>query len=165
MRQLGKDFISDDNCGADYRRGQPSVVDAYRAMMAYAPIYSAGCLRDPDTGAYCYANAVTNLTNPSTTYIYFLPLNKTLPATTVPACSYCLQQTMALFQAATADRRQMIVNTYTTAADQINTICGPDFANETLSAELIPSGAVRGRIMSTWLATALPLLAAIWWLV
>ncbi|KAK4151256.1 hypothetical protein C8A00DRAFT_17322 [Chaetomidium leptoderma] len=165
MAQLAKNLTATENCGVDYKNGHSAVVDAYGAMRAYAPIYSAGCLRDPDTGAYCYANAITNLTNPSTTYFYFLPLNKTLPGMTVPACSYCLQQTMALYQAATADRRQMISNTYARAAVQVNAICGPGFANESLAAEVIPSSAVPGRLTrsSAWLATALPLLAAVLW--
>ncbi|KAK4239864.1 hypothetical protein C8A03DRAFT_32058 [Achaetomium macrosporum] len=158
MQQLAQNYTKPENCGADYERGQPAVVDAYLAMAAYAPVYSAGCLKDPDTGAYCYANAVTNMTNPSTTYFYFLPLNKTLPGTTVPACGDCLRQTMALYQAATADRRQMIAATYVSAAKQVNTICGPDFVNESLAAEVIPSGAVAGRMVmrsTVWFATGL----------
>lgn len=167
MTQLARNLTASENCGTDFQLGTTVVVDAYRAMLAYAPIYSAGCLKDPDTGAYCYANAVTNLTNPSTTYFYFLPLNKTLPGATVPACNSCLQQTMALYQAATADRRQMIANTYVSAAKQVNTICGPDFANETLAAAVVPSSAAPNLLArsSTVLMTALPLLAAVLWLV
>ncbi|KAK3302425.1 uncharacterized protein B0T15DRAFT_496889 [Chaetomium strumarium] len=160
MQQLAQNLTKPENCGADFEREQPAVVDAYLAMAAYAPVYSAGCLKDPDTGAYCYANAVTNGTNYSTTYFYFLPLNRTLPGSTVPACGDCLQQTMAQFQAATADRRQMIARTYVEAAKQVNTICGPGFVNESLAAEVIPaSGAVSGRVAmrssTLWVATGL----------
>lgn len=109
-------------------------------MLAYAPVYGAGCLRDPATGAYCYANAVTNQTNRSAPYFYFLPLNKSLPGTTVPECGVCLRRTMALYKAATADRSQPIARTYQTAAEQVNTICGPGFVNESLAAEVVPSG-------------------------
>ncbi|SPQ22845.1 4c2db6b6-49bb-4660-b602-14764f04f563 [Thermothielavioides terrestris] len=164
LAQLAQKLIEDDNCGADYKSGQATVVDAYNEMMAYAPVYSAGCLKDPNTGAYCYANAVTNQTNPSSAYFYFLPLNQSLPGTTVPACNDCLKQTMAIYQAATADRRQLIVNTYVAAAKQVNTVCGPGFVNESLAAEVIPSAAVLSR-PSTWLAAALPLLVVTLWLV
>ncbi|KAL1843689.1 hypothetical protein VTJ49DRAFT_389 [Mycothermus thermophilus] len=140
--QLAAEFLLPENCGVDHDRRLQLVLDTHKALRAYAPVYSAGCLRDPDTGAYCYANAVTNASNPSSTYIYFLPLNRTLPGTTVPECNYCLKQTMALYQAATADRRQYIANTYTGAAEQINTICGLGFVNESLAAEVIPSSAV-----------------------
>ncbi|KAL2201008.1 hypothetical protein P885DRAFT_65309 [Corynascus similis CBS 632.67] len=164
LNQLAQNLTAPENCGTDFELGQSTVVDIYNAMIAYAPIYSTGCLRDPDTGAYCYATAVTNLTNPSAIYIYFLPLNKTLPGTTVPTCGYCLQQTMALYQAATADRRQMVVNTYVSAAKQVNTICGPDFVNETLAAEAIPSSAVDVPV-ARWLTIAFPLLlGAMMWL-
>ncbi|KAL2133891.1 hypothetical protein VTI74DRAFT_1507 [Chaetomium olivicolor] len=163
MKQLARDLIKTENCGAEYQRKLPTVVDAYNAMVAYAPIYSVGCLKDENTGAYCYANAVTNLTNPSNSYFYFLPLNMTLPGTTIPACGSCIRQTMEVYQAATADRRQMIANTYVMAAKQVNTICGPGFVNETLAAEVIPSGAGSTRL--TWLATALPLATTLFWLV
>jgi hypothetical protein len=159
MQQLAQNLTKPENCGADLAREQPAVVNAYLAMAAYAPVYSAGCLKDPQTAAYCYANAVTNDTNYSTTYVYVLPLNRTLPATAVPACGDCLQQTMALFQAATADRRQMIARTYVEAAKQINAICGPDFVNESLAAEVIPSAGVSGRVVmrssTVWVATGL----------
>ncbi|KAL2016744.1 hypothetical protein VTK56DRAFT_3133 [Thermocarpiscus australiensis] len=168
MQELAGNLVRDENCGLDFRRGDPAVVDAYVAMRAYAPVYSAGCLKDPDTGAYCYARAVTNATNPSATYFYFLPLNQTLPGSTVPACDDCLRQTMALYQAATADRRQMIAATYVAAARQVNTICGPGFVNESLAAEVISSGGRPGRgllLQSLMWATALPLLAAVLFLV
>lgn len=157
--------MAPQNCGPDYEIGHAAIVGAYDAMRAYAPVYSAGCLRDPDTSAYCYANAVTNLTNPSSAYVYFLPLNRTLPGSTVPTCDYCLQQTMAIFQAATADRRQLIANTYKAAARQVNTICGPAFVNESLAEVVVPSsaagGLLRGMQASTWLAVAVPLLVAV----
>jgi hypothetical protein len=163
LKQLAQNLTAPENCGVDYNRGLSTIVDAYNGMVAYAPIYSAGCLRDPETGAYCYANAVTNRTNPSSTYIYFLPLNSTLPGATVPACGYCLERTMAIYQAATADRTQLIANTYVTAAEQVNVICGPDFANETL-AEVPTSSAPTMSPSATWFGAALPLLlgAVVW---
>jgi hypothetical protein len=165
LTQLARDLIAPENCGNDYSRGHSAVVDAYLAMTAYAPVYSAGCLKDPDTGAYCYANAVTNRTNYSSTYFYSLPFNKSLPGTTVPACGYCLQQTMALFQAATGDRRQGIAATYVKAAEQVNAICGPDFVNETMAAVLHPSAAGRGVAVSGWLPTVVMLVVGVVWVV
>ncbi|KAH6636228.1 hypothetical protein F5144DRAFT_171308 [Chaetomium tenue] len=160
LTQLAQNLTAPENCGTDYNRGLAAVVDAHRAMLAYAPIYGATCLRDPETGAYCYANAITNNTNPSMTYFYFLPLNKTLPGSTRPACGYCLQQTMDLYHDATADRAQLIANTYATAAEQVNAICGPDFANESLADATAASAAAVGRSV-TWLKTAMPLLLGV----
>ncbi|KAK4106021.1 hypothetical protein N658DRAFT_414512 [Parathielavia hyrcaniae] len=166
LNNLAGELILPENCGADYQAGGAVVVDAYVAMRAYAPVYSAGCLRDPDSGAYCYASAATNRTNRTgNAYLYFLPLNKTLPGTTVPDCGECLRGTMAVYQAATADRRQWIANTYVAAAKQINTVCGPGFVNETLAAAVIPSGAGGGVSAgpSAWAVTAGTLLGVMWW--
>lgn len=166
LQSLASNFTAPENCRTDYEAGHPGVVGAYNAMTAYAPIYNVGCLHDPETSAYCYANAVTNLTNPSTAYIYYLPLNKTLPGTTVPSCDYCLQQTMALYHAATADRRQLIANTYEAAASQVNTICGPEFVTDSLASEVVPSAAPGRRPQSsTWMPVTVSLLAVVLWLV
>ncbi|KAK4123069.1 hypothetical protein N657DRAFT_573671 [Parathielavia appendiculata] len=167
LSNLARDLILPENCGADYQAGNPVIVEAHLAMRAYAPVYSAGCLREPDSGAYCYATAATNRTNRTgNAYLYFLPLNKTLPGTTVPDCGECLRQTMAVYQVATADRRQWIADTYVGAAKQINTVCGPGFVNETLAAAVIPSGAAAGVAgPSAWFVTAGALLGVLWWAV
>ncbi len=136
-------------------------------MLAYAPIYAAGCLKDPQTSMYCFANAVTNISSPANMYVYYLPLNQSYIGSAIPACNTCLQQTMAIFQAATANRNQFISNTYESAASQINLVCGPGFAGERLAVELVPSsGAVSGRTgaSSLWMMFSVPLLAILPWL-
>lgn len=136
-------MISPDNCGDDYSLGNSVVVKTYLAMLAYSPVYTATCLKDPETSMYCFANAVTNLTNPSNPYFYYLPLNMSLPGSSVPSCNDCLQRTMSVFHAATADRTQQIANTYRSAAEQVNTICGPSFVNETLADEVVSDAGPR----------------------
>lgn len=165
LTRLAQNLTAPENCQAEYNRGFASVVDAHLAMLAYAPVYGATCLRDPGTGAYCYANVITNASNPSSAHFYFLPLNKTLPGTTIPNCGPCLQQTMDLYQAATADRTQPISRTYASAAEQVNAVCGPDYVNKTLAEATVPSAAALGRSV-TWLGAAMPLLlGSIVWLV
>jgi len=161
LTNLANNMTSLDNCGDDYNLGNSVVVKAYLAMLAYSPVYTATCLKDTETAMYCFANAVTNLTNPTNTYFYYLPLNKTLPGSSVPACNRCLQQTMNVFQTATADRKQQIASTYGTAAEQVNTICGPNFANESLAEPLASSAGPRnipGGRPSVWLLGTLSLL-------
>lgn len=143
MTNLATNLVSDDNCGSDYQLGNSVVVKAYLAMLAYAPIYTATCLKDPDTSMYCFASAVTNLTNPTNPYFYYLPLNKSLPGSSLPSCNKCLQETMSVFHSATADRKQQIANTYVSAAEQVNTICGPNFVQEELAVEASTSGGPR----------------------
>lgn len=129
---IASNLTDDANCGKDLELQNSVVVQAYAGLKAYQPLYSATCLRDADTSAYCFANAVTNLSTPSNVYFYYLPLNMSLPSSTNPSCSACVQNTMGIYQAATADRDALIVQTYREAARQVNTICGPDFVNSTL---------------------------------
>ncbi|CAP68576.1 uncharacterized protein PODANS_7_5470 [Podospora anserina S mat+] len=147
--QLAQNFTSTENCGNDYTWGTPAIVNTYKAMVAYAPIYSVGCLRDEKTSAYCFANAVGNTTSRGNTYLYtLLPFNKSLPGSSVTTCDECTRQTMNIYQASTADRRQQISLTYEGAAKQINLVCGPGFVQETLAPEAVRSWAGRkGRVV------------------
>lgn len=142
LNNLATDLIKEDNCKEDYELQNQVVVQAYLGLRAYQPLYSATCLTDPDTSAYCFANAVTNLTTPSNVYFYYMPLNLTFPGSAVPSCNWCTQQTMGIFQSATANRKQMIANTYADAAVQVNTVCGPGFVNETLPEATVESAAL-----------------------
>lgn len=134
LDSLATNLTSSANCGADYANGNSVVVRAYQGLKAYRPLYGASCLKDPTTSAYCFANAVTNLTTPSNVYLYFLPLNLTMPSIAQPSCNWCNQQTMGIFQAATAHRNQAIASTYTNASAQVNAVCGAGFVNATLPA-------------------------------
>ena len=131
-------------------------------MKAYRMLYSAGCLQDPDSQTYCYARAVTNLTVPDNAYIYFLPFNMTLPGSASPSCSWCVQNTMDIFQAASADRSQLVSYTYPPAAELLNSICGPEFVNATLPEAVLSAaftvfanGALRTAVFAAFLAAAL----------
>ncbi|KAK1751559.1 hypothetical protein QBC47DRAFT_329136 [Echria macrotheca] len=160
LNTLARNLTKPENCGADYTAGQPVVTSAYQAMTAYAPIYTVGCIKDPQTSMYCYANAATNLTNPANMYIYYLALNTPLPGSAMPSCNPCLQQTMAVFQTASANRKQAIAKTYEPAAAQINQVCGPGFVGEKLAAE-ISAASLRGRpLLPVWIAVVVAV--ALW---
>lgn len=130
----------DANCGSDYQAGNPIVMQAYLGLKSYEMLYKATCLTDPDTSMYCFANAVTNLTTPSNVYFYYLPLNMTLPASANPTCGTCLRQTMEIYQTFTTNRKLAISSTYEDAASQVNTICGPEYVNDTLLAAVSTAG-------------------------
>ncbi|KAK3333122.1 hypothetical protein B0T19DRAFT_117344 [Cercophora scortea] len=168
LSSLAENITSPDNCGADYQLGNSIVTTTYVALVAYAPIYTATCLKDPQTSTYCFANAMTNISNPSSVYFYYLPLNLSLPGATVPTCSSCLQKTMNVFHDATADRSQPIALSYSSAAQQVNTICGPGFVNQTLAPEAQLSSRSPAAFLSgpsTLLMTSLMMLAMLPWLV
>ncbi|KAK4196517.1 hypothetical protein QBC40DRAFT_313214 [Triangularia verruculosa] len=160
--QLAQNFTSMDNCGADYENGTPAMVNTYKAMVAYAPIYSVGCLRDENTSAYCFANAVANTTSRGNTYLYtLLPFNKSLPGSSVTTCDECTRQTMNIYQASTADRRQQISLTYESAAKQINLVCGPSFVQETLAPEAVRSWGMKNQVIE-WTTFGLVMGVLVW---
>jgi hypothetical protein len=132
MSAAAANLTAEENCGEEFETGLAKITEAYRGLMAYETLYTVSCLQDPDTNGYCFANAVTNTSIPSDANLYFLPYNLNLPGSSSPTCNWCNQETMALFHAASADRDQLISNTYESAARQVNNICGPEFVNETL---------------------------------
>lgn len=132
LSDVAASLISDENCRSEYERRNSVIDQAYKGLSAYQPLYAATCLQDPDTSQYCYATAVTNLTTAANVYLYFLPLNMSYPGSAAPTCNWCLEETMAIFQSTSANRSKHIANTYESAAVQMNTVCGPEFVNDTL---------------------------------
>jgi hypothetical protein len=152
LQTLARNLTTTANCGADLEAQNPTVLQAYAGLLAYPVLYSASCLRNPSTSAYCFADAVTNSSSPTDPYVYYLPLNVSLPGGSQPTCSTCLQQTMAIFETASANKSQGIYSTYTSAAGQINSQCGPGFVNATVAQ--VSTGAAgripRGPSMVGW---------------
>lgn len=153
LSNVAENMTKTDNCGDDYNLGNPTVTQAYIGLIAYQVVYSATCLKDDTTAVYCFADAVTNTTNNSETYFYFLPLDSSLPGGTNPICAGCLKDTMNIYHIATANREQPIANTYTAAAQQVNTMCGPSFSNASLADAITTKSASStvGRGPPTWL--------------
>ncbi|KAI1815284.1 hypothetical protein GGS20DRAFT_353176 [Poronia punctata] len=132
---LASRLLDPSTCGSEYEKGNALVVDAYRGMRTYPTVYHATCLLNKDVSppTYCFASAVTNRSTASNAYLYYLPLNHTLPDTSAPACGYCTRKTMEFYQDATANRKAEIVYSYPGAASQINAECGPDFVGTELA--------------------------------
>ncbi|PNY25534.1 Uncharacterized protein TCAP_04521 [Tolypocladium capitatum] len=140
--KAAQNLTTDANCKAEIDQSQPLVLQAWRGLESYKTLYSATCLQDPSTNMYCFANAVTNLTTPSDSYLYFMPYGLALPGASTPTCNWCTQNTMAIYHAASADRRQLVSSKYEDAARQVNTICGPGFVNATLPQAVAAACAV-----------------------
>lgn len=152
MASLARDLLHDNNCGQDYRRQNPLVGQAYNGLIAYEPLYDAGCQKDGHN-EYCYVDAILNSTATpvSDSFVYFLPLGIPLPAPSKPSCSQCQLRTMSIFNKAAANESQPIHQTYVDAARWIDVTCGPTFVNATLPAPLTgdggaPTGASRATI-------------------
>lgn len=135
LSSFASDLREDSNCGSDYRRQQPVVLSAYNGLVSYSPLYRAGCEKD-GKGNYCFANAIQNMTSPTDSYPYYLPLGIALPGGSQPTCSDCLKRTMDIFnQAANNDKAQQpLLGDYASAAQMIDVGCGPGFANTTMAA-------------------------------
>jgi hypothetical protein len=142
MSNLAIAIQQDDNCGADFQMGNPIVKQAYTGFVAYQPAYHAGCLTDSH-GNYCYANAVTNASAPSSSYVYYLPLGVSLPGGTQPTCNQCLQNTLSIFASYATNSSQPLYTDYSTAAQTIDMTCGPSFAASAVQTGAASSFSVR----------------------
>lgn len=126
MAGWAEEIKQEDRCGADLDMENPVVTQAYNGFIAYQPLYRAACLLDSD-GNYCFANAATNASAPTSSYVYYLPLGVQLPGGARPACTSCLQNTMAVFAEAAGNTSQPLSSDYVGAAEQIQMACGPSF--------------------------------------
>ncbi|KLJ05787.1 hypothetical protein EMPG_10760 [Blastomyces silverae] len=127
MTDLATKLTFKENCGDDLKREQPIVIQARNGLRSYGTVRDATCLKNPDTDNYCFSDAISNGTNPSNSFIYYLPLGMPLPGSSRPTCNKCLQATMQTFSLAATTDNQPISRTYLPAANQINIECGPSF--------------------------------------
>ncbi|KAL8651522.1 MAG: hypothetical protein Q9210_003199 [Variospora velana] len=137
LSSIASQLRQDSNCGSDYRREQPLVLAAYNGLVSYSPLYRAGCERDLESDNYCFANAIQNMTSPSDSYPYYLPLGIPLPGGSQPTCSDCLRRTMEIFHQAGEEGGQQqspLVTSFVGAAQMVNMGCGPGFSNQTIAA-------------------------------
>ncbi|KAK8019302.1 hypothetical protein PG990_004440 [Apiospora arundinis] len=132
LGDLADKFQQSGNCGNELSSGNTVVTKAYQGLKAYQPLFSATCLKEPETQAYCYAKAATDSKSISSVYLYYLPLNRSMPDTASPACNWCNQQTMGIFQSATANRKSSIAATYEGGSAVMNRVCGAQYVNSTL---------------------------------
>ena len=143
MASFAANISSTASCGSDLTNQNPLIQQAHLGLLAYKTLYTASCLRNPTTSAYCFADAITNTSSPTDSYIYFLPLNVSLVGGSQPTCDACLKNTMAVFEAATSDRTSALASDYVSAAMQVNVNCGPGFANASLAAAVTTSSSAR----------------------
>jgi hypothetical protein len=113
-----------ENCGIDYNAQNPLVIQAHIGLSSYRVMFHAGCQKD-SAGAYCFADAVTNVAYQQDSYPYFLPLGISLPTEAKPSCSQCVKSVMETFASAASDHNQVISRTYLNAARQLDKSCGP----------------------------------------
>ncbi|KAI1001078.1 hypothetical protein K3495_g7121 [Podosphaera aphanis] len=152
LNSFASNLTSPSACGTDFNHQNPQISSAVLGLQSYRTLFTATCLHsspddivnnatssisnpsiphNPDT-SYCFANAITNVSNPTNSYIYYLPLNISLVDSAVPTCNTCLRSTMSVFQQATANPSNVLTRNYVKAAKQINVVCGPKFVNDSI---------------------------------
>jgi len=112
--------------------GNPMVEQAYNGFLAYEPLYQAGCLRASSNGNYCFADAMTNISSPTSSYIYYIPLGMQLPANTHPTCDGCLHRTMDVFATYAAAGNQVLSATCADATQVVGKTCGNGFVDSSV---------------------------------
>ena len=139
MQSYAGQLKDPSNCGDDFDKQQPSVLRAYQGLVAYLPIYQAGCLKlDPNSTSssskasadidYCLTNSL-NASNEADNSLYYIPLGVPLPNNSRPTCSSCTQQTMSYFAAAAGNMSTPLGQEYSATAAAVNQGCGPSFVN------------------------------------
>lgn len=139
MSSFTTDLRSNSACEQDYDRQQPLVRQAYAGLLSYDVLYKASCTKNQPSSEqndsnYCFANAVTNMSSPTDSYVYYLPLGIPLPAGSLPTCDGCLKEVMGVFASAASNKTHPLSLNYLDAAQQINQDCGPEFVNGTVGA-------------------------------
>ncbi|EXJ78075.1 hypothetical protein A1O3_09236 [Capronia epimyces CBS 606.96] len=131
LTNIAAQLIDAANCGQDYKRQNPLVSQAYAGLIAYEPIYRATCLRDANTGNYCFSEAISNSSNSADSYIYYTALGLNMPSSAQPSCTPCLKHTMTIFAGYVENSVQPLSDTYLPSADQIDAGCGTQFVSTT----------------------------------
>ena len=78
MDGFGGQLRGKEYCKADYNAQNPVAMNMLTTLIAYKPLYTAGCLKATD-GDYCFVDAAANTDRPEDLYIYSLPLGNPLP--------------------------------------------------------------------------------------
>ena len=160
------------NCAADLAAQNPVVQRAQAGFQSYRPLYDAGCLKaDPvavsakTPSEYCFAATSQNDSQPADQYLYYLALGVAFPGGARPSCSSCTQKTMQIFAQAARNMSSPLAGTYANAATQVNSRCGPNWVNATVtpiegSAPASSGAPAAGRGRGVWLAMTAAAVAA-----
>ena len=124
MNSYANQLRSQGGCGADYNAQNPNVLEAWQGFLAYGEVYNATCLRSSQNNDYCFTDAVTNSSSPTSSYIYYLPLGISLPNGIMPTCNQCLADTMNNYAPSAGNGTQPISSVFRTAVNQVDQACG-----------------------------------------
>jgi hypothetical protein len=129
------------------------------ALQAFDMMYTAGCLPDQSSNAYCFVDAA-HASNPSDLYFFQLPMGISLPNNTTPSCSSCTKSLMALYaqslENAPKGTLTNLEKTYSSGQKVAVAQCGASYAQ----ALTVTSGAVGRKTRSA--VVSLPAILLTW---
>ncbi|KAK1924318.1 hypothetical protein DB88DRAFT_546339 [Papiliotrema laurentii] len=127
------------NCAGDLAQAKAVALDAQLGVGNYKLIREASTITNPDTGKYCYLEALAS-TAPDDLYLWSLPSGTPLPGTSKPTCSKCssllLNHYSESLDATTTLNGTILQN----AINVVNAQCGASFAALSTTSK---SGAAR----------------------
>ncbi|TXT08992.1 hypothetical protein VHUM_02466 [Vanrija humicola] len=118
------------NCGNDLSGGPAVAKQAQTGIGNYAVMRTASGLINPNTGVYCYLEALANV-KPDDMYLWMLPSGNIIPATSTPTCSPCSGLLMNHFAAWTANTTSLNSTLISSAVATVNGKCGSSFISTT----------------------------------
>src|ERR1700712_3473603 len=65
MSSFASNITATASCAGDLNTGNPLILQARAGLLAYKPLYTATCLKNQASKSYCFAEAITNASNPS----------------------------------------------------------------------------------------------------
>ncbi len=83
-------------CSTELKNKNVLASQAFTGFQMFSPMRDAGCLVDNKTGAYCFAEAAAAI-SPTDLYFWELPYGTGPPAGSVPTCSECVKDVMAIY--------------------------------------------------------------------
>ncbi|GJN89247.1 hypothetical protein Rhopal_002226-T1 [Rhodotorula paludigena] len=155
MSSYARQIQLKNTCAQDLERGNPLAVEALEGFQSYDLMREAGCLRNNETDAYCFADASAN-PDPSNLYFYYLPEGTTLPSGTTPDCDACTQNLLRIYARYATNSTLAISRTYASGRSATALVCGPDFAPAVAAASTVSSAAppAAHRHPAAWLGFA-----------
>lgn len=132
MNGYAAELLDSSICLGDYGLENPLVTAAYNDFTSYSMLYAAGCLTSSVSGAYCFVEATSNSSLTQDSYLYYLPLDVTLPSGVASngTCTQCASDVMAIFYNSGAGNTSLALSrTYLSAAKALDAACGDEFAD------------------------------------
>lgn len=124
------DIGEKSNCGADLAARPVNAVanEAQNGIGNYKLMREAAAMTDPETGVYCYLEAVSS-SKPDDLYLWSLPAGIALPYTIKPTCSNCSALLLQHYSESLSSTSTLNGTLVSEAINVVKDACGGAFVN------------------------------------